>query len=208
MNGTINSELNLNKLINIDCKLPYELGNIIWNFKPYNEWYKIIQIEIIKKHIYKIINKIINDIIKCKGITYIDFTLEDYIDICYYDIYRRIKKKYSDEQYIDLASKQINIKTNIMDNFINELDYVLGSLSIEERLCYLKNIKININIDYEAYLGNFEPDIILNRLEWIKIRKCPCGNINKYIWSDSNFDIIINTKWKNIYSREYNYCCW
>jgi hypothetical protein len=220
--------------INIDCKLPYDLGKLIWSFNPYHDIHKEIFYElhyvIWKK---KIIN-IIKNLEEYKGISLITINIEyiyDYyekvINYIVFDLKKELNNKY---KLYDLFSyKLINTNNLILKHSFNDtnklysrfelydtylknkfksfykLDYILGDL-FTNVLTQDIAYETYIYIEYYDEYSKFNPDNIFN-LEWDKIvyNGCICGNKKKYKLNNDNMYIKIETQNLNFH-RNYNLC--
>lgn len=167
-----------------------------------------MKVELFSKILTNILVKTLKSVVKHNGMCFIKLNIYDMGELkpCHislYDINKEfnintysIYKEYHPQakKYISLLQKNPNIDFNKLIQILKKYSKSLLAVSLE--------------IEYEGCISDFDPDIEFSKSEWHRIiNGCICGNSQTYKWYDYQFDIIIETQWKNIYSREGTFCC-
>lgn len=204
----------------IDCRLPYDLGKVVWDFCPYHSIYKTVLKELIINHYIDIIKKIVKNVSRHTGICLFDIKIysiteeknDDYgemdnttISLC--NIYDELGIEYVDKSYHPDAEKYIHALRNQVHNIhYGSLTKCLTEI-FAEILDNDGSIDVLLNVKFEGHLGKFNPDEF-SEPEWLsKKTNCMCGNWELRQWYDEKFNIKLETHWQNIYAREESWCC-
>lgn len=190
----------------VDTKIPMDINDIIFGFKPYNGQYQLVMEQVRKSYLkewFQVFHKLWIELSKRSGV--LDITMEvsfednsmAQLDILQTDIYSIDR-----EQDIEiLRTKVTDLITGLDDDIIYD-----GLKRMDEDFYEIPELT-EIIINYEDYVGDFSL-FSLDKSEWKLDYQCICRNRKTYINENSSFEFKITLR--NVrylrYNHYHNYC--